>query len=165
MKHKAPLLAVIFVLLYAFYNAVSKQTLPPKTEKSSTYRKHTQIHHTQHAQEELDRLHTTPYAKEYIIYVINHGSRQFHFKGGKMEGGYVSPKDAPKIACYVLSLSGKQCKKPYTPDAEMFYTSVCGGCHGNDGKGLGGIYPDLTRKTLLGIEERETFLKNLLKKE
>jgi mono/diheme cytochrome c family protein len=46
----------------------------------------------------------------------------------------------------------------------MFYTSICGGCHGDDGKGLGGNYPDLTRKKLLGLERREESLKIRIKK-
>ena len=47
----------------------------------------------------------------------------------------------------------------------MFYTSICGGYHGNDGKGLSGNYPDLTREKLLEIERREAFLKAQIAKE
>ncbi len=113
---------------------------------------------------ELQKLHTNAYTKAYIIYVINHGSEQFNFKGGVMEGGFASPEDADKIACYVMELSGKKCEKPYEKNAVMFYTSNCAGCHGEDGKGLHGTYPDLTRKRLLGIEKRESYLKSMIKK-
>ncbi len=89
----------------------------------------------------------------YILHVINHGSHQLGFPGGEMEGGYVSPDEAPKIACYVMELGGHRCPHPYPKDAAMYFTSVCGGCHGNDGKGLHGSYPDLTRPRLLGIEK------------
>ena len=78
-----------------------------------------------------------------------------------MEGGFASTEDAEKIACHTLTLSGKKCTTPYAEDAAMFYTSICGGCHGNDGKGLGGTYPDLTRSKMLGIEMRESFLKTM----
>jgi len=115
--------------------------------------------------EELARINTSEYVKKYIIDVINHGSDTLGFKGGVMEGGYASKEDADKIACYVLELSGKKCPYEYPADAAMFYTSICGGCHGNDGKGLGGNYPDLTRKKLLGIERREAFLKMQIAKE
>jgi mono/diheme cytochrome c family protein len=90
----------------------------------------------------------------YILYVINHGSNRLGFPGGVMEGGYVSEEDAPKVACYVTELGGHRCPHPVAKDAAMFYTSVCGGCHGDDGKGLHGAYPDLTRSRLLGIGQR-----------
>ena len=90
----------------------------------------------------------------YILYVINHGSSRLGFPGGVMEGGYVSTEDAPKVACYVTELGGHRCPHPVAEDAGMFYTSVCGGCHGDDGKGLHGAYPDLTRPHLLGIGRR-----------
>ena len=114
---------------------------------------------------ELAHINTPEYVKKYIVNVINHGSDTLGFKGGVMEGGYALKEDADKIACYVLELSGKKCPYDYPTDAAMFYTSICGGCHGNDGKGLGGNYPDLTRKKLLGIERREAFLKAQIAKE
>ena len=52
----------------------------------------------------------------------------------------------------VMELSGTKAPHPYPKEAEMFFSSVCAGCHGNDGKGLGGSYPDLTRKKLLGLK-------------
>jgi mono/diheme cytochrome c family protein len=88
----------------------------------------------------------------YILHVIRYGSNRLHFPGGEMEGGYLSEEEAPKVACYVMELGGHRCPHPYPKDAAMFYTSVCGGCHGDDGKGLHGAYPDLTRPKLLGIE-------------
>ena len=166
MKHLIPYLAILLVIVYALYNALwHKDHQPKKPEKmTASYKEHTKEHTIQHAEEELARTHTVAYAKAYIIGIINHGSRQFNFPGGEMEGGFVSSQDVSKVACYVLTLSGQKCKEPYPKDAAMFYTSVCGGCHGDDGKGLGGSYPDLTRKPLLGIEKREEFLKSLLRK-
>jgi archaellum component FlaF (FlaF/FlaG flagellin family) len=165
MKHILPPLVILGVLLFALYQTQYKKTGKKPEKVSSTYLEHTREHKTSHIQEEIDRLHTDAYTKTYIVNVINHGSSQLHFKEKEvMEEGFVSKEDAPKVACYVLSLSGKKCKDPYPEDAAMFYTSVCGGCHGDDGKGLGGTYPDLTRKTLLGIAKREAFLKSLLQK-
>jgi len=77
-----------------------------------------------------------------------------------MEGGYVPSEDAAKIACYVMEFSGRKCTLPYPPIARSLYSSSCGGCHGNDGKGEHGTYPDLTRNPLLGIQKREAFLRN-----
>ena len=172
MKQMLPALVIIFVLFYALY--LSNQ---PKKTKSPIgnmgkmgetvnlkYTEHIEAHKEHHLEEELKRLETSKYTKEYIISVINHGSNQFDFRGGEMEGGFASPADASKVACYVLELSGKKCKQRYEKDAPMFYSSNCAGCHGEDGKGLNGTYPDLTRKKLLGIEKREAFLKSLMAK-
>ncbi|BAF71629.1 hypothetical protein [Sulfurovum sp. NBC37-1] len=166
MKNLIPYLAILLVIVYAFYNASFRKDgqTSEAEEMTDSYRKHIQKHTTLHTEEELAKIHTVGYTKAYITSVINHGSKQFDFPGGEMEAGFVSHKDAPKIACYVLSLSGQKCKEPYPKDAAMFYTSVCGGCHGDDGKGLDGSYPDLTQKPLLGIEKREEFLKSLLSK-
>jgi len=164
MKHIFPPLLVLVVFLFALYQNQNKKSANEKKKINPAYLKHVKEHKKNHIKEEMERLHTDAYVKHYIINVIKHGSNQFDFKGGEMEGGFVSAKDAPKIACYVMSLSGKKCKTPYPKDAAMFYTSVCGGCHGDDGKGLGGTYPDLTRKPLLGIEKREEFLKSMLSK-
>jgi len=157
-----PSLLIIFVLCYALYlSTLPKERKSPRKKKvNHNYAKHIAVHKEQHLKDELKELQTSQYSKAYIISVINHGSRQFDFKGGEMEGGFASPDDAPKIACYVLELSGKSCEQGYEKDASMFFTSNCAGCHGDDGKGLNGTYPDLTRKKLLGLEKREAFLKN-----
>jgi cytochrome c553 len=101
--------------------------------------------------------------KEYIVSVINHGSNQFNFPGGTMEGGFALSSDAEDIACFVLEFSNKKCKKAYNKNASLLYTSNCAGCHGQNGKGINGTYPNLRKEKLLGIEKREEFLK-LLKK-
>jgi cytochrome c553 len=164
MQKNLPYLAIATVLIYAAYNAKfrnNEQQHPRNINKE--YAKHISKHESKsHFEEELTRLKTDAYVKQYIIDVINHGSSQFDFKGGVMEGGFVSKEDAPKIACYVLELSGKKCKTTYPSDAAMFYTSVCGGCHGDDGKGVGGTYPNLTKNKLLGIKKREEYLKTML---
>jgi mono/diheme cytochrome c family protein len=114
------------------------------------------------AKEELQRIGSPEYLYQYIVNVINHGSHGLGFPGGEMEGGYVPPDVAPDIACYVMELGGHRCPRPYSRKAQMYFSSVCAGCHGLDGKGLHGSYPDLTRPTLLGIEKRREFLKILL---
>lgn len=164
MQKNLPYIAIFIVLLYALYNAKFRHPEKPEIKTDTHYTEHIKVHQKTHYEDELSRLQTTEYVKQYIINVINHGSNQFDFKGGEMEKGFASVKDAPKIACYVLELSGKKCKEPYPKDAAMFYTSICAGCHGNDGKGLGGTYPDLTRNKLLGIEKREAFLKSMMMK-
>jgi len=163
MQKSLPYVAIAIVLIYAFYNAKFRNNKEITIKVNKEYTEHLKTHkETSHFEEELSKLKTNAYVKQYIIDVINHGSAQFKFKGGVMEEGFASKEDAPKIACYVLELSGKKCKLPYPNDAAMFYTSVCGGCHGDDGKGLGGTYPDLTKSKLLGIEKKENYLKTML---
>jgi len=163
MQKNLPYIAIIIVLIYALYNAKFRNSKEITVKANKEYIEHIKIHKEKsHFEEELSKVKTNAYLKQYIIDVINHGSAQFEFKGGVMEEGFASSDDAPKIACYVLELSGKKCETHYSNDATMFYTSVCGGCHGDDGKGLEGTYPDLTKIKLLGIEKREEYLKTML---
>ncbi len=165
MQKNLPYFAILIVLIYAIYNAKFRENTKIQTKVNQEYTEHIKTHKdTTHFEEELSKLKSTEYLKHYIIDVINYGSYQFEFKGGEMEGGFASKEDASKIACYVLELSNKKCKSPYPNDAAMFYTSNCAGCHGEDGKGLGGTYPDLTKEKLLGIKKKEEFLKTMLHK-
>jgi hypothetical protein len=162
--HKYLFFLFIIIILYGIYNAQKKNSAQKYRSDENCVVCRNKTNKYAFLQKELEQLNTTEYVKNYIVKVINHGSDTLGFKGGVMEGGYASKEDAPKIACYVLELSGKKCPHDYPKDAQMFYTSICGGCHGNDGKGLGGNYPDLTRKKLLGIERREEFLKSQMLK-
>jgi len=148
-----PLVSIIVVFLVALIlKQQDKQIIKPVhivTNQISTISKD-----VVDRQKDLDYINSDEYLKAYIVDVINNGSKQFSFKGGIMEGGFASKEDAPKIACYVMSLSGRKCKEPYPKDSQLFYSSICAGCHGMDGKGLGGSYPNLTRSKLLGIEKK-----------
>jgi hypothetical protein len=166
MKHIIPYSVILLVLLYGMYNAtrISKPNIQSPTSNKN-YKIHTATHTGSHIKDELQQIETTAYMKHYIIQVINHGSSQLHFKPQEvMEGGFASREDAPKIACYVLSLGGDRCDTPCPKDAAMYYSSNCAGCHGDDGRGLHGTYPDLTRRPLLGIRKRKTLLQRMLHK-
>jgi len=148
-----PLITIVVVLVVAFILKKYNKQVSKSTNNITKRQMSSMPQRTTSRQKQLDYINSDEYLKAYIIDVINNGSRQFNFKGGIMEGGFASKEDAPKIACYVMSLSGRECKEPYPKDAQMFYSSICAGCHGMDGKGLGGSYPDLTRPKLLGIEK------------
>lgn len=109
---------------------------------------------------ELSALDTDAYVEAYIIRIINEGSKGIlGFSGGVMDAGFAAPEDAANIARYVMSLSQrKSSDDALGAKSELFYTSNCGGCHGNDGKGLGGAFPDLTLKRYVGLEKRKAFL-------
>jgi cytochrome c553 len=161
------LCSVAAVLAYAVFSAgkLSQKASDASSPANSRYLQHRKTHERSHWYEELAQLDSPEYIYRYIKRVIKYGSNQLAFPGGEMEGGYASSSDIPKIACYVMELGGHKCPDRYPKDAAMFFTSICGGCHGDDGRGLGGTYPDLTRKTLLGIEKRREFLKSRLEKE
>jgi cytochrome c553 len=164
MQKYAALIAIAVVILYGIYNAQSHKSSTHKPTPSQTYAHHLQHHgDTQHAAEELARLDTPRYIRDYITHVIVHGSDTLGFNPDEvMEPGFASREDAPRIACYVMTLRGKTCDDPQIEQAQGYYTSICGGCHGNDGKGTGGAYPDLTRRPLLGIEQRAQSLRRQL---
>jgi len=162
MQKIIPYLAILIVIIYAVYNAKFHNPKKVDTHTHANYEQHIKTHKTTtHYEDELSHINTDAYTKEYIIRVIDHGSNILDFKGGEMEGGFAAHDDAEKIACYVMEFSGKKCTAPYPNNAAMFYTSICRGCHGDDGKGLGGTYPDLTKAKLLGIEKRESFLRSM----
>ena len=162
MEKKLAFVIIIITLFYGLYNAKKREVKPIIVQ--SHYTKHIQKHPTSHYAEELKKLHTPAYTKQYIIDVINHGSTQLKFKPTEiMDAGFASKEDAPKIASYILLLSGKK-NAIYPKDAPMYYSSNCAGCHGEDAKGLNGTYPDLTKKKLLGIIKREAYLKKMSEK-
>ena len=77
-----------------------------------------------------------------------------------MAAGYATPEDAEKIAAYVVTLSGKTPTHPeYVKEGNLYFNGNCGVCHGNDGKGLNGAYPDLTLPMLKGAKIRKETVK------
>ena len=161
MQKLTPFFILLLIFGYAVYNAKQQGKRQSKTKSNNIYTKHIQTHRTSHTKEELALIRSDATLKQYIIDVINHGSTQLQFKKNEvMEAGFAPIEDAEKIACYVMTLSGRKCEQPYPADAVGFYTSICGGCHGDDGKGIHGTYPDLTKDPLLGIKKRELLLRN-----
>ena len=72
-----------------------------------------------------------------VLDTINNGSKGMNYPMGEMPAGMASGKDAKDIAKYVASgLKG-------TTGSEAF-AMACASCHGEDGKGMGGMSPDLS---------------------
>jgi len=163
MEKTLSLISIVIIVVYALYNANVRYTKKSKKNTHTNYTKHIAEHNASHYEDELKKLHTPAYLKQYIVNVINHGSNQLKFKPTEiMDAGFASREDAPKIASYILALSGKNNHTAYPKDAPMYYSSNCAGCHGEDAKGLNGTYPDLTREELLGIQKREIYLKKMV---
>ena len=153
MQKYTAIITIIIVISYGVYNSTSHRKVATRpSSKLDNSNHHTAQHLTPHVSRGADLGLSDDATYRYIIDVINHGSSKLHFKNNEiMEGGYISEEDAPKVACYVMELSGKKCSQSYPLDAHLFFSSVCAGCHGEDGKGLHGAYPDLTRPTLRGM--------------
>ncbi len=150
---------IIFYLFIFFFIGCEQQettTVTAQPEPSSQD-KHSQI---KSIESELSLISSVAYQENYIIQIINHGSPGIlGYKAGAMEGGYAHESDAHNIARYVLTLSGQKSSDDIqAKKSEIFYTSNCGGCHGHEGKGLNGAFPNLTIKPLLGISMKKKSL-------
>ena len=107
-------------------------------------------------EKELSQIHSISYLESYIEKVINQGSSGLGYPGGEMEAGFAAKQDAQDIARYVVMLTGqKSSDETKGAQAALFYSSNCGGCHGHDGKGLNGSFPDLTSLPYKGILRHE----------
>ena len=118
----------------------------------------------QSKQKELLSVHSLAYLETYIQEVITHGSSGLGYPGGAMDAGFASQQDSQDIARYVVMLTGqKSSDDTKGAKAAIFYTSNCGGCHGHDGKGLNGSFPNLTVLPYKGILRKEESLKRRIK--
>ena len=83
--------------------------------------------------------------KAHIEYVVKNGSKGLGYQGGNMPAGLVSGDDVSVVADYV---SGGL--KDEGRGREIFINS-CASCHGEDGKGMYGTFPDLTTYGSVGF--------------
>lgn len=89
-------------------------------------------------------------SEEGIINVIKHGSKGMNFPGGEMPKAAdlgVTEEDISAIAAYVakdLSAIKKTANENLVAKGKEAY-ATCAACHGEDGKGQDGMFPDLTK--------------------
>ena len=147
-------LILIFIILFAIVAFFINQSRLHNVQKVTNHTDHKKEQLHQNSKEKIEDIHSVKYLESYIEDVINNGSSQnLGFAYGDMQAGFADKDAAKKIAAYVVTLSGKQPTHPkWVKEGHTFYISNCGGCHGEDGKGIHGTFPDITRKTLLGIE-------------
>ncbi len=144
MENKENILVVVVIGLVLIYASLNYMNKGSSKNTNSVFQKDTKRRIYHNTEEDV---------VAYIADVINNGSNRLKVSKEIMEGGYIPKDKAKDVACYVYELSGKKCTKKYSKDAAMYFSSSCAGCHGIDGKGTNGAYPDLTRKRLLGIKE------------
>jgi len=79
-------------------------------------------------------LKTRRLTKEQVLDVINNGQNKLGYAMGEMPAGMATGTDAEEIAAYVAG--GMQGEKPAS-------FAACSSCHGEDGKGMNGMAPNL----------------------
>jgi len=148
---------LVLVLLLVGREKETIKTQKPLHVKASQETLYVKI---QNIENELKRIKTISYLENYISnIIINGSSNNLGFPAGNMQGGFAYKSDAKDIARFVVTLSHqKSSDDKRAKKAEIFFSSNCGGCHGQRGKGLHGSFPNLTRKPLLGIEKRKKAL-------
>ncbi|HGQ6600583.1 TPA: c-type cytochrome [Campylobacter coli] len=88
--------------------------------------------------------------EEGLIDAIKHGAKGMNFPGGEMPAAAdlgIAEEDIPAIAAYVakeLSAIKKTSNENLVAKGKEAY-ATCAACHGEDGKGQDGIFPDLTK--------------------
>jgi cytochrome c oxidase cbb3-type subunit 3 len=75
------------------------------------------------------------FSKEQVLYTIENGSDYLKYPMGMMPLGMAQGKDAEEIATYIAN--GMKGEQPAS-------YATCAGCHGIDGKGNGGMAPNLS---------------------
>lgn len=109
---------------------------------------------------QYDEIGSVACCERYIEKVINEGSNVLNLPAGSMAPDYADPTDAPKIAAYIITLSDRIPTHPeYIQEGNLYYNGNCSGCHGNDGKGLDGAYPDITSTLFAGMALKKEALK------
>lgn len=85
--------------------------------------------------------------EEGIVNVVNKGSKGLNYPMGEMPAGLVDDETAKKVAAYVMAEVSdvKKTKHPELVEEGRAMFAVCAGCHGPDGKGMGGMAPDLSK--------------------
>lgn len=88
-------------------------------------------------------------SEEGLVEVIKKGSKGMNFSGGEMPGAAdlgITEEDIRAIAAYVakeLSAIKKTANENLVSKGKEVY-ATCAVCHGDDGKGQDGIFPDIT---------------------
>ncbi|WP_169941272.1 cbb3-type cytochrome c oxidase N-terminal domain-containing protein [Campylobacter sp. RM15925] len=82
-----------------------------------------------------------------LVDVILNGSKGLDYPMGEMPGGMADEEGAKAIAAYIAKeLSGiKKTSNEDLVEVGRAQFAVCASCHGDDGKGMDGMSPDLTK--------------------
>lgn len=96
-----------------------------------------------------------------IMNTIKHGGKGLNYSGGEMPAGLADEVSAKAIASYVMaeiSAVKKTAHPELVTQGKEMYNTLCASCHGEDGTGMFGTFPDLTKYGT------NTFTKEVLEK-
>jgi len=148
----------IIILLGCTQNDEPEKSKNKISKPNKTYKKID----LEKVKEEYKSLNTPEYIEKYIQKVILKGSKGHGFLE-EMPGNIVDKETAKLISYYVIELTGRKSTHPKeAKTSQIFYTSNCGSCHGEDGKGNNHTAADLTKKRYFGIEDRKKELEKIL---
>lgn len=85
--------------------------------------------------------------EEGIVATIKNGAKGLGFPMGEMPAGLVDEATAKKIATYVMaevSTAKKAGDAAVVAEGKAAFATSCASCHGEDGKGMNGMAPDLS---------------------
>ncbi|MFK5969311.1 MAG: cbb3-type cytochrome c oxidase N-terminal domain-containing protein [Candidatus Marithrix sp.] len=86
-------------------------------------------------------------AEEGIVNSVLHGSKGLGYAMGEMPSGLLDEQSAKAVSSYIMaeiSTYGKTKNPDLVATGKELY-SACAACHGDDGKGMYGTSPDLTK--------------------
>jgi cytochrome c oxidase cbb3-type subunit III len=82
-----------------------------------------------------------------IMATVKNGAKGLGFPMGEMPAGLADEATAKKIATFVmaeLSTAKKSADAAVVAEGKAAFAASCASCHGEDGKGMNGMAPDLT---------------------
>lgn len=82
-----------------------------------------------------------------IINTISKGSKGLNYPMGEMPAGLLDVESAKAVAAYVMKeiSENKSTKHSELVETGKSLFATCAGCHGEDGKGMGGMAADLSK--------------------
>lgn len=85
--------------------------------------------------------------EEGIVNTVVNGAKGLNYPMGEMPAGLVDAETAKAVAAYVMAeiSEKKSTKNPELVETGKAMFATCAGCHGEDGKGMGGMAPDLSK--------------------
>jgi cytochrome c oxidase cbb3-type subunit 3 len=85
--------------------------------------------------------------EEGIVNTVLNGGKGLNYPLGEMPAGMLDAESAKAVAAYVMGEISevKSTKYPELVESGKALFATCAGCHGEDGKGMGGMAPDLSK--------------------
>ena len=85
--------------------------------------------------------------EEGIVNTVVNGSKGLNYPLGEMPAGMLDAESAKAVASYIMAeiSEKKSTKNPELVESGKALFATCAGCHGEDGMGMAGMAPDLSK--------------------